>query len=62
LLVQFPHAPGKTATDGDAFLRARGLIVRGVGAYGLKEHLRISVGVEEANRLVVDALKAFLAS
>jgi histidinol-phosphate aminotransferase len=62
LLVQFPDAPGKTATDGDAFLRARGLIVRGVGAYGLKKHLRISVGVEEANRLVVDALKAFLAS
>jgi histidinol-phosphate aminotransferase len=62
LLVEFPNTSGKTATDADAFLRARGLIVRGVGAYGLGDHLRISVGLEEPNRLVVDALKAFLAA
>jgi histidinol-phosphate aminotransferase len=60
VLVAFPKAPGKTAADADAFLRAHGLIVRGVGAYGLHNHLRISVGLEEPNRLVVDALKRFL--
>ncbi len=62
LLVAFPEVAGKTAGDGDAFLRSRGLIVRGVGAYGLADCLRISVGLEEPNRLVVQALKDFLAA
>ena len=41
-------------------LAARGLIVRGVGNYGLPDHLRITIGLEEHNRAVVDALSAFL--
>jgi histidinol-phosphate aminotransferase len=61
VLVEFPTTAGKTAADADAFLRARGLIVRGVGAYGLSGHLRISIGLEEPNRLVIDALKLFMA-
>ena len=59
VLVHFPQTPGKTAKDADAFLMARGLIVRGVGNYGLPDALRISVGTEEANRLVVAALSEF---
>jgi histidinol-phosphate aminotransferase len=62
ILVEFPTTVGKTATDADAFLRARGLIVRAVGAYGLGAYLRISIGLEEPNRLVVDALREFLAA
>ncbi len=62
LLVEFPQTKGKTAADADAHLRARGLIVRGVGAYGLSGHLRISVGLEEPNRLIVSALKEFMAA
>jgi histidinol-phosphate aminotransferase len=62
ILVEFPTTNGKTATDADAFLRARGLIVRAVGAYGLGAYLRISIGLEEPNRLVVDALREFLAA
>jgi histidinol-phosphate aminotransferase len=61
LLVEFPKTAGKTARDADAFLRNRGLIVRAVGAYGLEDHLRISVGLEEPNRLIVDALRDFMA-
>ena len=61
LLVRFPETAGKTAADADAHLRAHGLIVRGVGAYGLSAYLRISVGLEEPNRLVVKALQAFMA-
>lgn len=61
LLIHFPATPGKTAKDADAFLTRRGLILRAVGAYGLPNALRMSVGSEEANRLVVSALKEFLA-
>ena len=60
VLVHFPKTPGRAARDADAFLMARGLIVRGVGNYGLPDALRISVGTEEANRLVVAALADFV--
>ncbi len=38
----------------------RGLILRRVDAYGLPDALRLTVGDEEANRLVVAALRDFL--
>jgi histidinol-phosphate aminotransferase len=60
VLVHF--APGsKDAKAADAFLIARGIILRGVGAYGLPDCLRLTVGTEEANRAAVAALKAFMA-
>jgi histidinol-phosphate aminotransferase len=60
LLIHFPETKGRTAKDADAFLTARGLILRQVGAYKLPNALRMTVGSEEANRLVVAALKEFL--
>jgi len=60
VLIHFPEVKGRTARDADAFLTKRGLILRQVGAYKLPNALRISVGTEEANRLVVQALKEFL--
>jgi histidinol-phosphate aminotransferase len=60
ILIHFATTPGKTAKEADAFLTARGLILRGVAAYGLPNALRMSVGSEEANRLVVKALAEFL--
>jgi len=60
VLIHFPEAKGRTARDADAFLTKRGLILRQVGAYKLPNALRMSVGTEEANRLVVQALKDFL--
>jgi histidinol-phosphate aminotransferase len=60
ILIHFSDVPGKTAKDADAFLTKRGLILRAVGAYKLPNALRMSVGTEEANRLVVQALKEFL--
>ncbi len=50
------------AAAADAHLRARGLIVRRVGGYGLPECLRITVGLTEENDLVIEALSAFAAS
>lgn len=61
ILIHFPKTPGRTAKDADAFLTQRGLILRGVGAYGLPDALRMTIGSEEANRLVVAALAEFLA-
>ena len=59
LLIHFP--PGqKDARAADDFLTKRGLILRGVASYGLPDCLRLTVGPEEANRLVVDALREFV--
>ncbi len=61
LLIHFPEAKERSAKEADAFLTARGLILRQVGVYKLPNALRMSVGTEEANRLVVAALGEFLA-
>jgi histidinol-phosphate aminotransferase len=60
LLIHFPTNAGRTAKDADAFLTARGLVLRQVGAYQLPSALRMTVGSEEANRLAVAALAEFL--
>lgn len=49
------------AHTADAFLRRRGIIVRKVGAYGLPQCLRISVGTAEEVGLVVETLREFTA-
>jgi histidinol-phosphate aminotransferase len=61
VLIHFMNERGKTAKDADAFLLKRGLVLRRVEAYHLPNALRMTVGTEEANRLVVSALSDFLA-
>ncbi|MBL6853354.1 MAG: histidinol-phosphate transaminase [Alphaproteobacteria bacterium] len=56
ILIHFGKQKGKTALDADAFLAARGLILRGVAAYGLPDALRLTIGPADANRAVVEAL------
>jgi histidinol-phosphate aminotransferase len=60
VLIHFPETKGRTAEEANAFLMKRGLILRQTSAYKLPHALRLSVGTEEANRLVVAALKDFL--
>jgi histidinol-phosphate aminotransferase len=60
VLIHFPDTKGRSAADADAFLTRRGLILRRVTAYGLPNALRMTVGTEEANRLVVEALAQFM--
>ena len=60
VLVTFPPTPGRTAAEAEAFLAAQGLIVRGVKNYGLPDSLRITVGLEQHNRAVIEGLAAFL--
>jgi histidinol-phosphate aminotransferase len=60
VLVHFPSEPKRNAASADAYLQEHGFVVRRMDAYGLPGALRISVGSEEANRGLVDCLKAFL--
>jgi histidinol-phosphate aminotransferase len=60
LLIHFPQEAGRTARDADAFLSSRGLVLRGVAAYGLPHALRLTVGAEEANRHVLAVLAEFM--
>jgi histidinol-phosphate aminotransferase len=57
LLLHFKNPSEARAAD--EFLTRRGLILRAVDVYDLPDCLRLTVGTEEANRLVVSALKDF---
>jgi histidinol-phosphate aminotransferase len=59
VLIHFPARNGHTAKEADEFLTGRGLILRRLEAYKLPNALRLTVGSEEANRLVVGALAEF---
>jgi len=59
-LLRFPDVAGKMAGDADAFLKARGIILRGMAPYGLSDCLRLTVGRAEENRRVIEALEAFM--
>jgi histidinol-phosphate aminotransferase len=56
LLLHF--AKGE-APEADAFLTARGLILRRMEAYDLPDALRLTIGSEEANHAFIAALGAF---
>jgi histidinol-phosphate aminotransferase len=58
LLADF--ATAEKAKGADAFLKSRGIIVRGMAAYDLAHCLRITVGTAEECGLVADALSAFM--
>jgi histidinol-phosphate aminotransferase len=60
VLVHFPTGGDRTADAADKFLKARGIIVRKVAAYGLPDCLRVTIGTEADNRAVAGALADFL--
>jgi len=60
LLIEFPATGAKTAAEADKFLMKRGIILRAVGAYGLPNCLRMSVGTDEGNKAAVAALEEFM--
>ncbi len=60
VLINFPNAPGKTALEAEAFMASKGYLVRAVANYGLPNAIRISIGLEEHNRAVVELLREFL--
>jgi histidinol-phosphate aminotransferase len=62
ILIHFPTEQGRTAEEADEFLTRRGLVLRALKNYQLPHALRMTIGTEEANRLVVDALRDFMGS
>jgi histidinol-phosphate aminotransferase len=50
----------RSAVAAGEFLKERGILVRGMEAYGLGDCLRISVGLEDENKAVAEALVEFL--
>ena len=61
VLIHFPTTRGKTSVEADAYLTKRGLVLRALNNYGLPHALRMTIGTDEANRLVVEALRDFMA-
>ena len=60
VLIHFPDVDGKRAPEADEFLTSRGYILRAVKGYGFPNALRMSIGPEEANRGVIEALGEFM--
>ena len=61
VLVRFPAEPGRDAEAADDFLRKRGVIARRMGAYGLGDSLRITIGREDEIRMLAAAVGEFMA-
>ncbi len=61
ILMHFPETGAKTAAAADAFLTERGLVLRALANYKLPHALRLTIGSDEANELVRDALRDFMA-
>jgi histidinol-phosphate aminotransferase len=61
VLIHFPATKRRTADEADAFLTKRGLVLRALKNYQLPHALRMTIGTEEANRLVVEGLRDFMA-
>ena len=57
VLVKFPDEPGLSADDIQAYLKANGVIVREMGAYGLGQYLRVTVGPKAGNRKFIELLE-----
>ena len=62
VIVRFPEDKGTNATaeSADVFLKSKGIIVRRLGGYGLPDALRISIGLEDEMKIVVEALAEFV--
>ena len=59
ILVEFDS--DKQASAAEVFLSRRGVILRGLTAYGLPHALRLSIGTEAGNRAALAALTDFIA-
>jgi histidinol-phosphate aminotransferase len=60
LLVHFPKGNGRSAVEADEFLQSRRIILRRVEEYGFPDALRLTIGTEDENHTVLDALQAFM--
>ena len=62
MLPRFPDNPRHNAAAAFAFLQARGILTRQMGAYGLPQYLRITIGTGKEMEIVAAALAEFMAA
>ena len=62
VLARFPDDAPKNADAAFAFLQSRGILARKMGAYGLPQHLRITIGTGPEMEAVAAALADFMAA
>ena len=60
LTIHFGTEGPHSANAAAEFLRTKGILPRGIGAYGLAAYLRFTIGLEEENRATIAALEEFL--
>jgi histidinol-phosphate aminotransferase len=60
VLAGFPHDPRKNADAAFAFLHSRGILTRKMAAYGLPQHLRITIGTGPEMETVATTLAEFM--
>ena len=61
VLIHFSES-SNSAVKVDAFLKANGIICRRAEGYGLAGSLRITIGTEKENRLLIETLSRFTSS
>jgi histidinol-phosphate aminotransferase len=61
VLARFPDDAAKNAEAAFAFLQSRGILTRKMGAYGLPQYLRITIGTGPEMEAAVAALTEFMA-
>ncbi|MFH1803766.1 MAG: histidinol-phosphate transaminase [Pseudomonadota bacterium] len=62
VMVEFPRETGRDADAANDFLMERGVIPRKIGAYGLSQMLRISIGTQEEMQICLQTIKDFVNS
>ena len=62
VLPRFAESGNRSAAAAFAFLQSRGILTRKMNAYGLPNHIRITVGTGEENEKVAATLAEFMAS
>ncbi len=60
VIVRFDETPGRDAEAAFEHLRARGILVRRMGGYGLGAWLRMTIGTQAQMQDTADALRAFV--
>jgi histidinol-phosphate aminotransferase len=59
VLLRFPEGGGRDSEAARTWLKDRGILVRGMAAYGLPDCLRVTIGAEAEIRAAVAALAEF---
>jgi histidinol-phosphate aminotransferase len=60
ILIRFPTKAGKDAAAAITHLNAHDIIPRQMAAYGLPDCVRVTIGLEDDNHAVVEALREFM--